>query len=64
VKHVRIVHLGDTYWLVREEATGPVFSFNPEASYRPLGFAAQRPWLSPGDLIEVDEADLQEANTG
>jgi hypothetical protein len=55
---LRIVHVGEAYWLVRDGFHGPVYRFNLDAPYRPLGFAAQRDYISPGDLIEVDEAVL------
>jgi len=57
---VRVIHVGEDYWLVREGLDGPVYRFEPTAPYRPQGFAAERPWISPGDLIEIDEADLIE----
>jgi hypothetical protein len=57
---VRIIHLGEDYWLVRERGRplGPIYRFSPSAPYRPLEFAADRSCIAYGDIIAVDEADL------
>jgi hypothetical protein len=58
---VRIIHLGETYWLVRQRGLplGPVYRFDPGSPYRRLEFAAQRSYMAYGDLIEVDEVHLE-----
>lgn len=56
---LRVVHVRETYWLLREGFDGPVFRFEPTAPYRPLGFAAERMYISPGDLVDVDASDLE-----
>jgi hypothetical protein len=56
VKEVSIVQISDRAWLVRD--ADRVYRFDPACWYRPLGFAADRPWLSPWDRVQVAEGDL------
>ncbi len=63
---VLVLHKGDERWVVERldpatgRRTGRRHRLAASVSYAPTGFATARSYVSPGDVIVVDELNLKE----
>lgn len=57
---VRVLHVSEGRWIVQSPGGDQRWRFDPSSAYKPLGYAASRSYVSPGDLIDVNWADLRE----